>query len=364
MTREPAPARADGGDGRAPITAAAVAEQVGGRLIGDPAVVVRGIAPLDRAQPDDLSFLADTRYAAWFAQTRAGVVLVAASLAESPGAPGARIIVDNPVTALQPLLARFHRSERRPSGVHPTAVIADSARIAEDVTIDAYAVIQDEATVGAGSWIGPHAVVGAGCRLGRDVRLHAGAVLYPYVDVGDRVILHSGARVGREGFGFVAGPTGPVRIPHVGRCVLESDVEIGANSCVDRGSVDDTIIGAGTKVDNLVMIAHNVRIGRLCFLASQVGIAGSARIGDGVQLGGQVGVGGHLTIGAGASLAGRAGVYGDVPAGEVWSGFPARPHREQLRAQAAMLRLGRMIRPLEQLLSKASGTDQPPEAGR
>ena len=232
------------------------------------------------------------------------------------------------------------------------------------MTIDAYAVIQDEATVGAGSWIGPHAVVGAGCRLGRDVRLHAGAVLYPYVDVGDRVILHSGARVGREGFGFVAGPTGPVRIPHVGRCVLESDVEIGANSCVDRGSVDDTIIGAGTKVDNLVMIAHNVRIGRLCFLASQVGIAGSARIGDGVQLGGQVGVGGHLTIGAGASLAGRAGVYGDVPAGEVWSGFPARPHREQLRAQAAMLRLGRMIRPLEQLLSKASGTDQPPEAGR
>ncbi len=360
MTPDSAPVRGDGGDGRKPITAAAVAEQVGGRLVGDAAVVVRGIAPLDRAAPDELSFLADPRYVAWFSKTRAGVVLVASSLADTPGSPGARIIVDNPVASLQPLLAQFHRAEPRPSGVHPTAVIAATAQVADGVSIDAYAVIQDHATIGAGSWIGPHAVVGAGCILGRDVRLHAGAVLYPYVDVGDRVTLHAGARVGREGFGFIAGPSGPVRIPHVGRCVLEHDVEIGANSCVDRGSVDDTIIGAGTKIDNLVMIAHNVRIGRMCFLASQVGIAGSARIGDGVQLGGQVGVGGHIAIGSGASLAGRSGVYGDVPAGETWSGYPARPHREQLRAQAASLRLARLIRPLEQLLSREAPTVQKP----
>ncbi len=352
MTREPPPARADGGDGPRPITAAAVAEQTGGRLIGDPDIVVRGVAPLDRAEAHELSFLAHGRYAVWFEQTRAGIVLVSPALADLPGGSGARIVVDKPAEAMVTLLARFHRAEPRPGGIHPTAVVAPTAQVADGVTIEAYAVVQDGAIIGRGSWIGATAVVGAQCRLGQDVRLHPGAVLYPYVDLGDRVVLHAGARVGREGFGFIPGPHGPTRIPHIGRCVLESDVEIGANSCIDRGSVDDTIIGAGTKIDNLVQVAHNVRIGRMCFLASQVGIAGSTRIGDGVQLGGQVGIGGHITVGAGASLAGRAGVYGDVPPGEVWSGYPARPHREQLRAQAAMLRLTRLMRPLERLLAR------------
>ena len=352
MTPELASARSDGGDGPRPITAAAVAEELGGRVVGDPAIVVRGVAPLDRAEPHELSFLSHARYAAWFQHTRAGIVLVSPELADVPGSPGARVIVARPAEALVALLPRFHRAEPRVQGIHPTAVVAASAQVAHDVTIEAYAVVRDDANIGEGSWIGTSAVVGAGCVLGRHVRLHPGAVLYPYVDVGDRVIIHSGARVGREGFGFVPGPTGPVRIPHVGRCVLEADVEIGANSCIDRGSVDDTIIGAGTKIDNLVQVAHNVRIGRMCFLASQVGIAGSTRVGDGVQLGGQVGIGGHITIGSGASLAGRSGVYGDVPAGEVWSGYPARPHRQQLRAQAAMQRLTKLMRPLEQLLSR------------
>ena len=352
MTREVSSARSDGGDGPRPITAAAVAAQLGGHLVGDPTVAVCGVAPLDRAEPHELSFLTHARYAAWFLNTRAGIVLLSPALADLPGTPGARVIVDRPADAMVSLLSRFHRAEPRAAGVHPTAVVSTTAQLGSGVTVDAYAVVQDGVIVGDGSWIGATAVVGAGCVLGIDVRLHPGAVLYPYVDVGDRVVLHAGARVGREGFGFIPGPTGPVRIPHIGRCVLESDVEIGANSCVDRGSVDDTIIGAGTKIDNLVQVAHNVRIGRMCFLASQVGIAGSTRIGDGVQLGGQVGIGGHSTIGSGASLAGRAGVYGDVPAGEVWSGYPARPHRQQLRAQAAMLRLTRLMRPLEQLLSR------------
>ena len=352
MTHELAPAGADGGDGRRPITAADVAAQVGGHLIGDGTIVVHGVAPLDRAQPHELSFLAHARYASWFEGTRAGIVLISPALAELPGSPAARIVVDKPTDAMVSLLARFHRGEARALGVHATAVVSSTAQLEPGVTIEAYAVIQDGARIGAGSWIGASAVVGAGCVLGRDVRVYAGATLYPHVEVGDRVVLHSGARVGREGFGFIGGPTGPVRIPHVGRCILEADVEIGANSCVDRGSVDDTIIGAGTKIDNLVQIAHNVRIGKMCFLASQVGIAGSTRIGDGVQLGGQVGIGGHINIGAGASLAGRAGVYGDVPAGEVWSGYPARPHREQLRAQAAVHRLTRLMRPLERLLAE------------
>ncbi|MCA2996420.1 MAG: hypothetical protein ING97_15890, partial [Gemmatimonas sp.] len=158
------------------------------------------------------------------------------------------------------------------------------------------------------------------------------------------------------GFGFVPRPTGVVRIPHVGRCVLEHDVEVGANSCVDRGSVDDTVIGAGTKIDNLVQIAHNVRIGRFCFIAAQAGLAGSTRIEDGAQVGGQAGLGGHLTIGVKASVAAQSGVFGDVPAGEVWSGYPARPHKEQLRTQAALVRLARLVKPLERLLGRSDAS--------
>jgi UDP-3-O-[3-hydroxymyristoyl] glucosamine N-acyltransferase len=194
--------------------------------------------------------------------------------------------------------------------------------------------------------------------------VHATAVVYPFTELGDRVILHAGASVGREGFGFVPHATGVARIPHAGRCILEHDVEVGANSCIDRGSVDDTIIGAGTKIDNLVQIAHNVRIGRGCFFASQSGIAGSARIGDGVQVGGQAGVGGHGTIGAKANLAGGAGVIGNVPAGETWSGYPARPHKEHLRASAAIARLAKIVRPLEQLVSEPTAprrADRGPE---
>jgi UDP-3-O-[3-hydroxymyristoyl] glucosamine N-acyltransferase len=184
--------------------------------------------------------------------------------------------------------------------------------------------------------------------------VHPGATLYRRVEVGDRAVINAGARVGREGFGFVPRDNGAFRIPHVGRCVLGHDVEVGANSCIDRGSVDDTIIGAGTKIDNLVHIAHNVRIGRGCFLAAQVGIAGSARIGDGVQMGGQAGVNGHISIGARSTVAGQAGVIGDMPAGETWSGYPARPHREQMRTAAALSRLARLLRPIERLLGGAS----------
>ena len=179
---------------------------------------------------------------------------------------------------------------------------------------------------------------------------------YADVEIGDRVTLHAGARVGRDGFGFVPSATGPVRVPHVGRCVLEHDVEIGANSCVDRGSVDDTIIGAGTKLDNLVHVAHNVRIGKGCFLAAQVGIAGSTRIGDGVQFGGQSGAGGHANIGSGTTVAARAGVIADVGKGQTVSGFPARRHRDQQRSLAALNRLAEIIRPLERLLEPGEQT--------
>jgi UDP-3-O-[3-hydroxymyristoyl] glucosamine N-acyltransferase len=165
------------------------------------------------------------------------------------------------------------------------------------------------------------------------------------------VHVHAGARLGSDGFGYVFRGGAHDKIPHVGRCIIESDVEIGANSTIDRGSIDDTVIGAGTKIDNLVHVAHNVRIGRLCLLMAQVGIAGSVHVEDGCILAGQVGISGHHTIGRGARLAARAGVFGDVPAGETWSGYPARPHREALRAQAALFKLPSLLRGLERLLA-------------
>lgn len=344
--------RVGGGDEHKLITAAAIAEQVGGELLGEGNIVVRGIAPLDRAGPDEVSLLAHARYAHWYSLTRAGVVLVSPELVDMPGTPGARIVVPNPTQSMQVLLRHFHRGERRPIGIHPTAVIAESARIGVDVTIEAYAVIGEDVVIGDRGWIGAHAVVGDGTTMGSDVRLYASATVYPHVEMGDRVILHSGARVGRDGFGFRPSPTGPVRVPHVGRCVLESDVEVGANSCIDRGSIDDTIIGAFTKLDSLVHVAHNVRVGKGCFMAMGVGIAGSSRIGDGVQFGGQSGVGNHTIIGNGASIAARAGVISDVPAKQTYSGFPARPHREQLRSWAALARLADIIKPLERLLAR------------
>ncbi len=348
MIEAPRRSSVDGGDGREPVTAAAIAAQIGGELVGDGDVQVVGVAPLDRAGESDLSMLSSARYADWFASTRAGVVLVARELRESAGTPRARIIVDQPVDAMVALLSRFHRPDPRVAGVHASAVVSPSARIGADVCIEPFAVIGDNVVLGDRCWIGAHAVVGEETLVGADARLHPHAVVYPRVELGARVVVHAGAQIGREGFGWVTA-TGK-RVPHVGKCVLSDDVEIGANTCVDRGSIDDTIIGAGTKIDNLCQIAHNVRIGRAVFIAAQVGIAGSARIEDGVQIGGQAGLQGHITIGARAVLGGQAGVLGDVPAGQMWSGYPARPHLEQLRSHAAVGRLVKLVRQLERLL--------------
>jgi UDP-3-O-[3-hydroxymyristoyl] glucosamine N-acyltransferase len=200
----------------------------------------------------------------------------------------------------------------------------------------------------------PHAVVGDGVRIGEDSRVYAGAVLYSGTTLHERVQVHAGARIGSDGFGYVFRGGAHEKIPHVGRCIVERDVEIGANTTIDRGSIDDTVIGAGTKIDNLVHVAHNVRIGRLCLLMAQVGIAGSARVEDGCILAGQVGIAGHHTIGTGARLGAQAGAFGDVPAGETWSGYPARPHREALRAQAALFKLPSLLRGLERLLAERS----------
>jgi UDP-3-O-[3-hydroxymyristoyl] glucosamine N-acyltransferase len=334
------------------MTAAEIAAAVSGALAGNGAAVVDGIAPLDRATARDLSFLANAKYAPLFERSLAGVVLVTAELASALGRCAARIVVPSPHEALLSLIPRFYRPAVREAGVHPTAIVAPDVRLDPDATIESYAVIREGAEIGARAWIGSHSVVGAGVKLGTDVRLFPHVTLYPGTTLGDRVTVHSGARIGCDGFGYVFRGGVHEKIPHAGRCLIGNDVEIGANSTIDRGSIDDTVVGDGTKIDNLVQIGHNVRIGRLCLLVAQVGVAGSCRVEDGAVLGGQVGLAGHLTVGAGARLAAQAGVISDVPAGETWSGYPARPHREALKASAALFKLSAMMKRLERLLAR------------
>jgi UDP-3-O-[3-hydroxymyristoyl] glucosamine N-acyltransferase len=328
---------------------------VGGTLHGDGDVAVTGVAPIDRAELHHLTFLASARYAPLLAarQSGVGVVLVTPALAGSAGVARARVVVDNPHDAMLSLLGALYPEPANEPGVHPTAVLGRGVHLGDGVAIGPYVVLEAGARIGTGTRLDAHVVVGAGVSIGAQCHVYPGVTLYSGSSLGDRVRIHAGARIGSDGFGYVFRNGKHDKIPHVGRCVVESDVEIGANTTIDRGSIDDTVIGAGTKIDNLVQVAHNVRIGRLCLLMSQVGVAGSVRVEDGCILAGQVGISGHHTIGRGARLAAQAGVFGDVPAGETWSGYPARPHREALRAQAAMFRLPAIIRGLERLLGSA-----------
>ena len=339
-----------GGEGGSVLTAAAIAQLTGGKVEGDANASISSVASLDRARTGQLSFCASSRYAPLLAGTEASVVLVAPEVASVATRAPARVVVDKPHESMLALLPRLYVPPARQPGVHPTAVLGRGARLGDDATIGPHVHIGEGATLGARVTLDAGCAVGAGAVLGDDVHLFPGVTVYPGSRLGHRVAIHAGARIGSDGFGYVYREGRHEKIPHVGRCIVEDDVEIGANSTIDRGSIDDTVIGAGTKIDNLVHIAHNVRIGRLCLIAAQTGISGSVRVEDGVVMGGQVGVAGHHTVGKGAKLAAQAGVFGDIPAGETWSGYPARPHRESLRASAALFRLAGMLKRLERLL--------------
>ena len=341
-----------GGEGGSVLTASAVAELIGGTLEGDATASASSVAPLDRAGPGQLTFCGSAKYEPMLAGTRASIVLVAPDVARTGTAARAVITVAKPQEALLSLLPRLYRPPARKTGIHETAVIGRGARLGEGVELGPYVHVGDGATIGDRVTLDAGVVVGAGVTVGADARLFPRVTLYPGTTIGARVVLHAGAVLGSDGFGYVFREGRHEKITHVGRCVVEDDVEIGAGTTIDRGSIDDTVIGAGTKIDNLVHVAHNVRIGRLCLIAAQVGISGSARIEDGVVIGGQAGFQGHHTIGKGARIGGQSGVFGDVPAGETWSGYPARPHKESLRAQATLFRLAGMMKRLERILGK------------
>lgn len=334
------------------LTAQAVADLVGGRLLGDGALVLKAVGPLDRADGGTLSFLSATRYVEMFRASKAGAVLLRPELAGEVGGPVTRIVVDDPGQALLRVVPLLFPESTANWGVDPTAVIGRGATWQGEV------------------WIGPHAVLGRNVRLGARCRVGAGAVLEDDVvvgddcDIGPQTVCHRGTRLGKrvrlkaaaviggDGFGFASGPEGHRSIRHVGGCILEDDVQVGSHSCIDRGSLDDTVIGAGTKIDNLVHLAHNVRVGRGCLIMAGVGVAGSTRMGDGVILAGQVGVVGHVTLGDGVRVSAQSGIGQDVPPKTDMGGSPARHQRDYLRAQSALYRVAKIINQLEELVSK------------
>jgi UDP-3-O-[3-hydroxymyristoyl] glucosamine N-acyltransferase len=348
----------NGGEGGSVLTAAAIAELTGGTVEGDAAATITSVASLDRARTGQLSFCASPKYAPLLAQTEASVVLVSPDVASTRTKAPARVVVAQPHDSMLTLLPRLYRFTAPQPGIHPTAVLGRGARIGADVTIGAYVHVGDGARLGERVILDAHSSVGAGVPVGDDAHLYPGVKVYSGAELGRRVRIHANAVIGSDGFGYVFKNGRHEKIPHVGRCIVEDDVEIGAGTTIDRGSIDDTVIGAGTKIDNLVMIAHNVRVGRLCMIAAQAGLAGSVRIEDGVIIGGQAGFQGHHTIGKGAKIGAQSGVFGDVPPGETWSGYPARPHRESLRAQAALFRLAAMMKGLERLLGGGRRDDR------
>ncbi len=331
------------------LTVEQVARLVGGLLVGRTSAVVRRIAPLESAGPEDLSFVANRRYLAYLQGTRAAAVLVSEPLASEVPPGLTHIRVADAHAALSHVLPALTPDEVHGGGIHPTAIVAPGAELADEVSIGPYAVIGEGARVGANTYIGAHAVIGQRVRVGAHCLLHPHVTVYPGVQLGDRCIIHSGARLGADGFGFAYSDGAHRKIPQVGGCRIGDDVEIGANTTIDRGSLGDTLVGSGTKIDNLVHLGHNVQVGRDVIIVAQTGISGSTTIGDGAVLGGQVGIAGHLTVGAGARVGAQAGVIGDVAPGETVSGYPARPHQQAMRAYAALFRLPEYLRKLRSL---------------
>jgi len=334
------------------LTGQAVADLVDGRLHGPGSSILTRVAALDRAGPDTLSILSSPKYLDQFRRSRAGAVIVAASLADEPEGPQTRIVVEDPTEALLMVAREFDRQVDQPAGVHPSAILGTGVHLGHAVSVGPQCVLGNDVQLGDGCQLGPGVILEDGVTLGDTTVLESRVVCHRGTVIGSRVRVQAGAILGGVGFGFHTGEGGHRRLPHVGHCIIEDDVEIGSNTCIDRGSVDDTVIGAGTKIDNLVQIAHNVRIGKRCFIAAEVGISGSCRIGDEVVMAGQVGVAGHLTIGDRARLAAQAGLSGNVPEGADYGGTPARPHRDSMRGQAAMLRLGKIMRDLEALVKE------------
>lgn len=341
-----------------------LAEQVGGRVEGDAGREVESIRTLEAAGPRDLSFLNHSRYREQALASGAGALLVGADLAADDLKQGDRplLVVDDPPYALARLLARLHPETRRQPGVHPTAVLEEGCAVDPAAHVGPYAVIGAGSRVAAGAVVHAHVAVGQGCEIGEGAVLHPHAVLYDRTEVGPGAIVHAGAVLGADGFGYATHGGRHHKVPQVGRVVLEKDVEVGANSAIDRATLGDTRIGEGTKIDNLVQVGHNVRTGRHCILCGQAGIAGSTQLGDYVVLAGQAGVSGHIRLGDGAQVAAKSAALTSVEPRVQVAGIPAIELRKWRRQAVHIARLEGMSRRLR-ALEKKLGLQQQEEEG-
>jgi len=334
------------------LTLRELAERLGCRLDGDPGIDVQRVAGIDEAGPGDVTFLANPKYARALATTRASAVIARDDV---PAAPCAMLRTADPYLAFARAVALFAPATRPAPGVHPMAAVAPDAAIGRDVSIGPFVAIGEGARIGDRTVIYPNVTIGAGASIGADCTIHANVAIRERVVVGSRVILQNGVVLGSDGYGFVRRADGTYeKIPQVASVVIEDDVELGANTTVDRPAVGETRIKAGAKIDNLVQIAHGVTVGRNVLMAAQVGVAGSTEIGDGAMFGGQVGVGGHLTIGGGAVAVGQSGVTNSLEAGQVVAGYPAIDSREWRKASVIFRRLPELKRRIEELEARVA----------
>jgi len=322
-----------------PYTLAALTVHLGLETVPSGDILIEDVKALADAGPTDVTFFNNIKYLDELTATRAGACLVAREYADKLPATTVPLIVPQPYEAFAAILFKFYPDSDRPLTTRAgEPEISPSAVIEDDVVIEPSVIIGPEAQIGRGTRLAAGAVIGYRCTIGRNCyigpRVSVGHAL-----IGDNVTIHAGASIGQDGFGFAMGPTGHKRVPQIGRVIIQDDVDIGANSTIDRGALNDTTIGQGTKIDNLVQIAHNVTIGRHCVIAAMAGVAGSSELGEFVVMGGKAAVSGHLKIGAGAQLAGASSAIANIPAGARVGGTPARPYRQWAREQTVLRRL-------------------------
>ena len=333
------------------ITVAQIAELAGGQVTGSTATLLTGLAPADLAKSGDLTFAESDIYFAKAEQSAASAILVAG---EYSSAKKVLIRVANARVAFAKVLPLFFPEDQFEAGIHPSAVIAKTARIDPTAHIGPFCTVGDRATIAKKAVLVSHNFVGADCAIGAESRLFPSVVIYPKTKIGQRVRIHSGTVIGSDGFGYVEDAGRHLKIPQIGHVIIHDDVEIGANVTVDRGALGPTIIGRGTKVDNLVQIAHNVVIGEHCLLVAQVGIAGSAKLGDHVTVAGQAGIAGHIKVGSRTIVAGQSGLMRDTEEGEKVFGLPAQPIMQTKRQMLALQKLPGLLRQIATLEKRLS----------
>jgi len=329
-----------------PLLLKRIAEIVNGEIFGDPQTVVTGLSEPSTAQQGDLVFAWSKPYAEQAFKSQATAIVTSRELSR-PEKP--HIVVAEPKLAMAVLLEALFPPEPMPAKISPTAIIGEGVKLGEGVFIGDYAVIGDNSVIGDGTVIYPHVYIGRRVQIGANCRIYPQVTIYDGVVIGNRVIIHAGSVIGKDGFGFIWDGERYRRIPQVGTVVIEDDVEIGANVCIDRATIGETRIGKGTKIDNLVQIAHNCTLGAHCILAGQVGLAGSVKVGNGVMMGGQVGIADHVQVGDGVALLAKSGLMDNAPPKTQWAGYPARTRIQWLRIEAALNELPDALKFLRQL---------------